>query len=216
MPVNADVMAQRILDNPAEFLPSSAMEHVKKAQEELAKALEEISKFADPEHVKKNQAEFQKLYNAVHPTATSSIDFNKKLMDNVYNKLRNYQVDSVSTVMDLEQKFYADRESIKETDILKIRGEIMDKIKGMIDGGTVAGRMPGGGHAAVPAAVAAGAAVVAAAVEVVTLVRSVTSSSYVDRLIRYEKLNPKLLELNHSKVINSINRINIIRDRVIR
>lgn len=213
MPRNDDILAKKIIENPSEFLPKAAMEHIAKAQEEMAKALDEIAKFADQEYIEKNQAEFKKMYKALYPALSSSIDFNKTVMDNTYNALKNYEAAKTQPIIELESKLYNDAD-ITEQEVLTIRNQILGKIKDMMAGGREIG--VAGSRVAFPAAVAAGAAAVAAAVEVVTLVRSVTSSSYVDRLIRTEKLNPALMELQHGKVINAMKKINVMRDRTIR
>jgi len=113
-------------------------------------------------------------------------------------------------LVESEKKLFNEKD-LNEKEVLKIRATMLDKIKDIIAAEVTVGNA--GSVAAVPAAVAAGAAVVAAAVEVVTLVRSVTSSSYVDRLIRVANLNPQLVELKHSQVINEMN---IEKNKVIR
>lgn len=214
MPDNADVIAQKILENPAEFLPKAAMQHVNKAQAELVLALKEIAKLADGEYVKQNQEEFKRMYKALYPAASSSVDFNKKVMDAVYSKIQAYEVSAAKPILDLEKEFYSEKTELTEKQVIGIRQQMLDKIRNMIE--AEAGIGVGPGHAAFPAAIGAVAAAVAAAVEVVTLVRSVVSSNYIDRLIRTEKLNPRLVQMNHTQVVNSMRRINVIRDGMIR
>jgi len=210
MPTRVDVIAQNILEDPSKFLPKAAMEHVTKAQEELSKALEEIAKFADQKYLENNQEEFKRMYKALYPAIASSTDFNKSVIEAASRKIKNYQVAKTNSLMEIEKKLFNEKD-LNEKEVLKIRATMLDKIKDIIAAEVTVGNA--GSVAAVPAAVAAGAAVVAAAVEVVTLVRSVTSSSYVDRLIRVANLNPQLVELKHSQVINEMN---IEKNKVIR
>lgn len=155
------------MESPEKILPAKAMRHVRKAQEEIKLAMEELAKFADPEYVKANPDEFKKLAKALQPAASSSADFQKSVTTRVYRQLHGVDVAKDRAVRKLENKLHGARR-IDAANINNIRSDIMHEIRDMIKEGKfgAASRIPGAGPvAAVPAAVAAGAAVVAAAVE---------------------------------------------------
>ena len=200
MASNAEVLARELLENPESILPESAMKHVRNAQKAIDQALAEIAKFADPEFVKGHPKDFKKLSDAIGPAASSSADFQRHVTKRLYSKLHRIDQRKASSVRTLERRLQA-RRRIDPDEINETRDQIMRRIRDVISSGSFE---LGGGVAAFPAAVAAGAAVVAAAVEVVTLVRSVTSSSYIDRLIREARINPQLLNLRHTELRTSV------------
>jgi hypothetical protein len=199
MPSKSDTLAKQLLENPGSVLPEEAMRHVQKAQEELGKAMAAIAKYADPAFLEKNPEEFRKFAARLAPAASSTADFQQTIAKRIGAELNRIDKTKATAVKVDEQRLSKLPPGVSEKDINELRGAVLSKVRTMIEQGMKVG--PGGGAAAVPAAVAAGAAVVAAAVEVVTLVRSVTSSVLVDRVIKTQRLNPKLLALQRKQLV---------------